>query len=179
MKKHIFGFALFGFIFTIFAVAFAYFYAPPLPQIFAVDEKIYVKEITAIDNKPTYCKKQENKLSAEVINSQYFVGKNKLISEVKLVWNGTGEPPKKVSVTTMFSDLDKSYGHSFGDVQIIENPFESASEKVLTFVSRGEENMNIAKDENFYVVTGVSVYPSDGQYKKQNLSEKKAVVVNW
>lgn len=179
MKKHILGFALFSFIFASCAVIFAYFYAPQLPQIAVIGEKNYAKVVRTVETKPTFCNKQRKNIIAEVVSSQYFVKKNKLVSEVKLVWNGDGAPPEKVSVTTMVSDLDKSHGHSFGTVQIIENPFEAANEKTLTLVSRGGENWNMTKDENLYVVSGVSVYPQSEQTDRQNLSEKKAVVVNW
>jgi hypothetical protein len=182
MKKHILGFALFSFIFMAFAIAFAYFYVPQLPQIAIVGEKNYVKEVSVIEAKPTFCNKQRKDLIAEVVGSQYFVKKNKLISEVKLVWGGDGEPPKKVSVTTMVSGLDKSHRYSFGTAQIIENPFETENEKTFTLISRGGENWdtwNMAKDKNLYVVSGISVYQPGEQSDQQNLSEKKAVVINW
>lgn len=182
MKKHLLGLTIFAVIFASSALAFAFFYAPQLPENVAVGEENYAKAVRVVEAKPTFCNKQTKTIFAEVVGSQYFVKKNKFISEVKLVWNGDGEPPKKVSVTTMVSDLNKRHGHSLGTVQIIENPFETTNEKIFTLVSRGGENWNawnITKDENLYVVSSVSIYPHGDQSNQQNLSEKKAVVINW
>lgn len=133
MKKHLFGFAIFGFIFVSFAVAFAYFYAPPIPQISEVNQQpVYHSEIETSCWKKS---KQSKNIQYEVISSQYFYSENKIVSKIKLNWNGYGNAPRKVSVAAMFAwsnDLQKTGN---GTSQFFESPFAHSKSNIITVVS--------------------------------------------
>lgn len=95
MKKHILGFAVFGFIFASFAVAFAIINAPAIPQGDAVEVfgvPVYKAE------KPSSCRKSAKKLSYEIISSHYDLTKLKLYTRVSLKWNGHEAAPKNLFV---------------------------------------------------------------------------------
>jgi hypothetical protein len=149
MKKLIFGFALFSFIFALFAFIFAFTYAPAIPQIAEVNEKIEVIRPSASHEKTScFRNSSRKKLSSEIVSSHYLADTNKIISEVKLVWNGAGDPPEKVSVTVMISNLKNEKSSFEGTLQIFVQPFDTASEKTFTVVSRVSDE-KIFTHENF------------------------------
>jgi len=155
MKKHILGFAIFNFIFASFAFLFAFFYAPPIPQIAEVKEKIEIKPSTDRFKKTSCFTKKQKNISHEVISSQYFTDEGRVISKIKLVWNGDGAP-EKVTVNSTFFTLKNYQKNSFGTFQILENPFSDSNEKIVTIVSRISENERIEKSENLYAFFNVS-----------------------
>jgi len=160
MKKHILGLGIFSFIFASFAFAFAFFYAPPIPQIEEV--KIENKDKVEIVNyQKTSCfRKRIKEITSEVVSSQLFLDEEKIISEIKLSWNGSGEPPQKVSVMTNFFTLKNEGKSSFGTLQVFDKPFNGVTEKTFTVVSKISDNQRIGKHNNFYVISSASDYYS-------------------
>lgn len=147
MRKHILGFAIFNFIFASFAVAFAYFYAPPIPRIAEVNQQppVFKPEFKR------YCHNKKTKsVSAEVISSQFISGKDKIFSKVKISWNGFGAPPEKLYVTTLIFTPNGVNKESFGTYQILEQPFKDASEKTFTLISSASGTKKIDENTNLY-----------------------------
>jgi len=169
MKKHILGLGVFSFIFASFAFVFAFFYAPPIPQIGEVKETNETRRSTKSFEKTSCFRKRTKEISSEVISSQLFLDDQKIISEIKLSWNGAGEPPKKVSVTTNFFTLRNDLKSSFGTSQVLEEPFGSTTEKTFTVVSRISNDQRIGKQSNFYVLSSASDYYS----KNKNADAEK------
>jgi hypothetical protein len=184
MKKHLFGLAVFSFIFAAFALTSAFFYAPPIPQVAEIEEN-YAAAHRIVSYEKTSCfRSSRKKLSAEVINSQYFFDQDKIISEVKLVWRGSGIPPEKVYLTTIVSGSEDKPSAAFGGVyQVLEAPFQSGREKTFTVISRESGNIKIKKQDNLYVVTAVSEFSgvetgaiNKSVYNDKSFSEAKEVV---
>jgi hypothetical protein len=129
MKQHIFGFALFSFIVSSFAIIFAFLYAPAIPKIDEVKAPVYVK-------KPYLCRKKGNTVSYKVESSKYFADEGKIISRITLSWNGHSEAPKKVYLISGFFNLPDKEKSSVGDLQILEEPFKDSGSKTITIVSK-------------------------------------------
>ena len=141
MKKHIFGAMVFGFIFVLFAFVFGVFSIQQIPKISEVEVETNDKQIAGNQHKTSCFPKLRKKLSVEVVNSHYFFDEDKIYSEIKLTWNGSGDPPKKVYLTTMVSvSNDKSENSFDGVFQILEEPFTDGAEKTFEVVSRGSGN---------------------------------------
>lgn len=180
MKKHILGATIFSFIFASFVFAFAFFNAPPIPEIAAVDEK--VKDNQRINPFGlTSCSRSSSrkKISVEIINSEFHLDENKIVSEVKLDWNGTDAPPKTIYLlTSVASNSGRKSTASFDGVfQILENPFNHEMNKTFKVVSRIFSNKKINTDENLYVVAVASESADDESTEiNKSFSETKAVV---
>lgn len=155
MKKHILGFAVFNFILASFAFIFAFFYAPPIPLIAEVKEKIEIQQSSDKSKRTSCFPKKRKNISHEVISSQYFMDEGKVVSKIKLAWNGDNAP-EKVSVNSTFFTLNNYQKNSFGTFEILENPFSDSNEKTVTIVSRISENQRIEKSENLYAFFNVS-----------------------
>lgn len=178
MKKHILGAAIFGFIFASFAVAFAVFYSPQLPQIPEVKQDSITGNPVISYGKTSCFRNNRKNISVEVVNSQYFFDEDKIYSEIKLAWNGSGAPPKKIYLTTLASVTENKVNNSFGGVvQILENPFKDATEKTFKVVSRSSDNKKIKAQDNLYVIATASE-DSNGEISEssKSFSEKKEVV---
>jgi len=160
MKKHILGLGIFSFIFASFAFAFAFFYVPPIPQIGEVADKTEAEQSIKKFEKTSCFRKRTKELSSEVVSSQLFLDEEKIISEIKLSWNGSGEPPQKVSVVTNFFTLKNEGKSSFGTLQVFDKPFNGVTEKTFTVVSKISDNQRIGKHNNFYVISSASDYYS-------------------
>ncbi len=176
MKKHLFGFAIFGFIFASFAVAFAYFYAPPIPQIGEVKQSpVYLSEPR------TSCfKKSENRksLKHEIISSQYFYDENKVVSEIKLTWNGYGSAPEKINVVTILTASEYSKSGRNSTLQEFQNPFADSRIATIKVVSRILEAEKLDKGTNLYAffrISGVN-FNYDDFDGNANLKEPTQVV---
>ncbi|MCD9187809.1 MAG: hypothetical protein LUM44_15415 [Pyrinomonadaceae bacterium] len=95
MRKHILGLAVFSFIFAFFAVAYAFIYAPSMPQGDAVEVfgvPVYKSE------RPSSCHKSAKKLSYEILSSQLDLQEGKLYTRVLLKWSGRRPAPKNLFV---------------------------------------------------------------------------------
>ena len=178
MKKHLFGLAIFSFIFAAFAFAFAFFYAPQIPQLAEVDEKVSDKQHIGIYGKTSCFRNNRKNISVQVVNSQYFSDEDKIISEIKLDWNGAGAPPEKIYLTTLISASANNAENSFGGVvQILEEPFEDGTRKTFKVVSRGSHNKKVNKQNNLYVVASASEFSGEETEQiNKNVSEAKEVV---
>ena len=100
MKKHIFGFVLFSLVIASFALVYAFFNAPSIPPAEAVKPPVAPTETRA--EKPY----DRNNLSFEVLSSQYFVKENKIVSQIRVKYNGSIRvAPSKIYVNTTFSSV--------------------------------------------------------------------------
>jgi hypothetical protein len=147
MRKHIFGLAIFTFIIGSFALIYAFFNAPPIPQIPEVKP-------FAAETQPAFsCRKKQQEIDYEVQNVQFDFNSNKLISNVKLIWKGAGEPPKNVYVSPQIFTLDNSANSVFLNTEQFLNPFEKGRSGNVTFTSNVEQ---IGSANNLYVIYSIS-----------------------
>lgn len=148
MKKHVFGFALFSFIFLSFAVVFALFGTTQVSTIREFKHRI----VTAEEKK--FCPKRTSEASAishEVISSYFFYDENRIVSTVRISWNRTSPPPVKISVSSVFAFAGD--GNNFGVSKIVENPFSESNEQIVTITTEVSEHEPISKKANLYVYT--------------------------
>ncbi len=156
MKKHILGLGIFGFIFASFAFAFAFFYVPPIPQIAEVDGKIELEKPLA-NNKKTSCFHKKTKLISHYVETtQLDIEKGKLISNIRLKWNGGNELPKTVYLHTKFYSSEYNKDIKFVDTIMLTNPFNDGTEKSIVIESDVSGISNISKVKNFYAEFGAS-----------------------
>ncbi|HVE55841.1 MAG TPA: hypothetical protein VNB22_03370 [Pyrinomonadaceae bacterium] len=176
MKKHIFGFVLFGLIVASFALVYAFFNAPSIPPVEAVTPPVAQTETR--EEKPYYCDLRRNKLSYEVLSSQYFVEENRIVSQIRITFNGSiRTAPSKIYVNTTFSSVGNIGKDGFGDSQIVENPFSDSREKVVTITSRVTNEEKIKPNENLYILALVTDYDSSRNYKNsEDITQAKAVL---
>lgn len=176
MKKHIFGFMLFSLIVASFGLVYAFFYAPAIPPKEAV--KPPVPQMVSRTEPRSYCNLNKNKLSYEVLSSQYFVDENKIVSKIRVSLNGSVRvAPSKIYVGTSFSSAGNIGGKGFGDYQTVENPFAESREKIVTVVSKVWDGKKIDIDENLYVLVSVTDTDGSTNYKKNtDVTQAKAVL---
>lgn len=175
MKKHIFGFTLFSLIVASFIFAYAFLSAPSIPSKEAVKPPVSQKESRS--EKPYSCYPKKNKLSYEVLSSQYFVSENKIVSKIRVSLNNYASVPSKIFVSTNFSSVGNIGKDGFGDSQAVEDPFAEGREKIVTVVSRVSDGKKIDIDENLYVLVSVTDYDGSANYKKSGeITEAKAVL---
>ena len=148
MKKHIFGFVLFGLIVASFALVYAFFNAPSIPPRETVQPPVAQTETR--EEKPYYCNIRRNKLSYEVQGSQFFLDENKVISKIKITWNGYAKAPNKVYLDGHFFTLENKNSNAFGDSQILDEPFKDSNEKVFTIVTNVSSNRKFDEKVNLY-----------------------------
>lgn len=177
MKKHILGLGVFGFIFASFAFSFAFFYAPPIPQIGEVREPIEIRLSDKKYEKTSCFRKKTKDITSSVVSSQLYLEDQKIISEIKLSWNGAGNPPKIVIVTTNFFTLKNQDELSFETFNIFIDPFKDSMEKTFTVVSNIPGSRKIGKQNNFYVISSASDYDSDGEKIEVNKGLDQATQV--
>lgn len=149
MKKHFIGFTLFSLIVASFVFVYAFFSAPSLLPKEAVKPPVSQAETPVV--RPYSCKFRSNKLSYEVLSSQYLAKENKLVSKIKVSWNGYTEAPKKVYVTSLFSAVNNNERASFGSYEILESPFQNSDSKIVTVQTRVSGNMKVDEKDNLYV----------------------------
>lgn len=148
MKKHILGFAFFALIVASFVFVYAFFSAPSLPPKEAVKPPVAMTE-TRVE-KPYFCRYKSNKLSYEVISSQFIASENKLVSKIKVSWNGYAEAPNKVYLTSLFTAVKNNQKETFGSVEILDQPFKNSNEKIVTLKTSASGNTKITEKSNLY-----------------------------
>ncbi len=163
MKKHIFGFALFSFIVASFVFTYAFFSAPSLVSKEAV--KPPVAQYEPREEKPYTCNFRKNKLSYEVLSSQYFVDEDKIVSKIRVSLNDS-VAPSKIYVGATFSSAGNIGKNGYGDQLTVENPFAEGREKIVTITSKVVEGEKIDIDENLYVMVTVADCDGSTNYKR-------------
>lgn len=176
MRKHIFGFAIFSLIIFSFAMAFAFFYAPPIPRKEEVKQPVIQKDKPS--EKPTYCVKRTKDITYQVESSQFYLETGKLISKIKLTWNGSGEPPKKIYLNTHLFTLNQNKDEKILDSEISYNPFVNGNEATILIELNGAKANWINGKNNLYVVFDFSTDYSSGNYieESRKLAEAKQVL---
>ncbi len=176
MKKHIFGFALFSLIVASFVFAYAFLCAPSIPSKEAVKPPVSQKELRS--EKPYSCYPKRNKLSYEVLSSQYFVAENKIVSKIRVSFNGSiGMAPSKIYVTTTYSSAGNVGKDGFGENKVLENPFAYTRELVVDVVSRVSSGKKLDIDENLYALVSVTDYDGSANYKNnEDITKAKPVL---
>lgn len=176
MKKHIFGFALFSFIVASFVFTYAFFSAPSLVSKEAV--KPPVAQYEPREEKPYSCNLRKNKLSYEVLSSQYLVDENKIVSKIRIDYNGSIRvAPSKIYVGTTFSSAGNIGKNGYGDQVTIENPFSEGRERIVTIVSNVTDGKKIDIDENLYVTVTVGDYDGTTDYRRNGeITQAKSVL---
>lgn len=160
MKKHVLGLTIFGFIFASFAFAFAFFYAPPIPEVEEVRLPVYKSEPTAS------CRKSAKKLSYEIISSQLDLEKNKLYTRVSLKWNGREPAPKSLFVNFAVSKPSENMviyestnvvsafainnrAEVLIETDVDRNSLNGKLENIYTKLSISEQFVNAKLDESY------------------------------
>ena len=176
MKKHIFGFALFSFIVASFVFTYAFFSAPSLVSKEAV--KPPVAQYEPREEKPYTCNFRKNKLSYEVLSSEYLVDENKLVSKIRIVYNDSIRvAPSRIYVGTTYSSAANIGKSGYGDQLTIENPFSEGREKTVTIVSNVAGGKKIDIDENLYVTVTVGDYDGSTNYRRNGeVTQAKSVL---
>lgn len=163
MKKHIFGFMLFSFVIASFALIYAFFNAPSIPPVEAV--KPPVAQTEPREEKPYFCNLRRNNLSYEVLSSQYLVKEDKLVSQIRVNYNGSiRNAPSKIYVSTTFNTAGNMGEEGLRASQIVENPFSDNREKIVT-ISQQLTN-KLTRSENLYVIASVTDYDGSINYKR-------------
>ncbi|HEY8563093.1 MAG TPA: hypothetical protein VIL74_22135 [Pyrinomonadaceae bacterium] len=163
MKKHIFGAALFSFIVAFFAFTYAFFYAPSIPSKEAVKPPLSRNEQPPAAPR-TYCNLKRNKFTHEVLDSQLFVQDGKLVSKLKLRWNGNGEAPKLVFINARIFDINNPNSVSYIRSSTFRSNFNNLNEATVVFDEKFYYPSEAIKAKNnFYVLFDVS-----DQYSKEN-----------
>lgn len=152
MKKHIFGFTLFCFIFVSFVFASAFFYAPPIPQIAQVALPVFDEEPLIDGEEPM----KPTGISHEIISSYFFYDENKIVSKIRISRNKREKAPAKIYITARYSAVVNVAERAFDDVKILENPFAVADVQIVTITSLISNRDSINKDANIYMFTNVT-----------------------
>lgn len=163
MKKHIFGFALFSFIVASFVLTYAFFAAPSIPSKEAVKPPLALVEPRA--EKPYTCNLRKNKLSYEVLSSQYFVDEDRIVSKIRVSLNDS-VAPSRIYIGTTFSSAGNIGKNGYGDQVTVESPFAEGREKIVTVTSKVTDGKKIDIDENLYVLVHIADYDISRNYKK-------------
>ena len=147
MKKHILGFAIFSFIFASFAFAFTYFYAPPIPQISEVKIPVY-----QFESRNTCRKKRSTatNIKYEIISAQYFYNQNKIISKIKLTWNGVGDAPSKINIVAKIGTSDELSNERIISPQFFDKPFLSSNFSIVELVIDNLGTERFDRKKNLY-----------------------------
>ena len=171
MKKHIFGFVLFSLIVVSFALIYAFFFAPSIPSKESVRPPVPQTEVRT--ERPACYPKRLKDFSYEVISANYFAEQGKLVSKVKLYWNGNGAAPKRISVSPRVFTLDDSEKSTSLKAEALINPFEDGNSKTISIESKYVLSDNGSGPANFYVVFDVLDNSSGTRLtsEKVNLSE--------
>jgi len=176
MKKHVFGFALFSSIVASFVLVYAFFSAPSIPSKEAV--KPPVSQVETSVERPYSCRFRSNKLSYEILSSEYFVTENKIVTRIRVEYSGAIRiAPSKIYIGTSFSSANNIGNKDFEVNQIVENPFGESREKIVTVVSKLSGGKKINIDENLYVLASVTDYDGSVNYKRSgDTTEARAVL---
>lgn len=151
MKKHIFGFVLFSFIVVSFGLIYAFFYAPSIPSKEAV--KPPAAQTETRNERPYSCPTRRVKdFSYEVESANYFADQGKLISKVKLYWNGKGPTPKNISISPRIFTLDTYEKSTALSAETFYNPFERGNSVTVSIESKFIPNGVGSGPANLYVV---------------------------
>jgi hypothetical protein len=177
MRKHIFGFALFSLIFASFALVYAFFYAPSIPPQEAVKPPISQTETR--NEKPYSCQLRRNKLSYEVLSSQFDWDKRELTSKVKIFWNGYGESPTQIfAKIELFTIEENGFSESL-EPMAFTKVFENRTEATLIIIRKLDEaNKKLSKGQNLYIDFNFSENYPEVDYVKssKNLSQAYQVL---
>jgi hypothetical protein len=176
MKKHLFGFAIFSLIVAAFVMVYAFFYAPAIPPKETVKPPVAHTD-TQVE-RPYSCRLSRNKISYEVLSSEFDRDKNKFTSKVKLTWNGASQAPEKIYIDLKFvtsSQLDKPL-HFIS--QKIDNPFPDGNQRITTIESEDVPAGKVNKNENLYAIYQFSQndLSEENPNKTIDLSEAKQVL---
>jgi hypothetical protein len=178
MRKHILGFALFSLIFASFAVVYAFFYAPLIPPIEAV--KPLISKTETREERPYSCRFKTNKLSFEIISSEFDLDKSELTSKVKIFWSGYGEPPKRIFAKIEFFTIDGNGFPESLDPVAFTKVFESRTEATLIVKKKFYElDRRIDERRNLYVDLDFSENYPEEEYVEpnKNLSQAHQVLL--
>ncbi len=176
MKKHLFGFAIFSFIFASFAVAFAYFYAPPIPQISVIEENEPFQLITESVEKTSCFGVTKKDISYQIQYTQYDSDNDQFISKMYVTWKGNGEAPKKLFVATKIYTLEqRKFAEHFSSMVFTE-PFENSKTAMLIVKFKIPENL-FDKKQNLYATFNFSESSNDEyEFSSGTTTESQSVL---
>lgn len=141
MKKHIFGFALFGLILTSFAFTFAFFSSPKV-------------EYLNIETKVPHFINNQKLLVYKVQSVQFDLDSGKLISNVEFTWNGI-EPPTEIFMNAEVTVFDQNKNFNFFIFDRLDKPFKNGNKVIAAFETTAVRYVGDEKN-NLYASFGFS-----------------------
>jgi len=145
MKKHIFGFMLFSFIFASFALTFAFFHASPNVSVKKTKQTEYPAE------RPVYCPKKQQGIDYRVLDSQFDLDSGEFVSNIHLNWTKSGKAPKKIFVNTQFFTLENGREKVSDETQMFTEPFGDFKATTITVRHKSVNELSVYINENLYV----------------------------
>ncbi|HLA94708.1 MAG TPA: hypothetical protein VK612_03230 [Pyrinomonadaceae bacterium] len=143
MKKHILGFILFAAIVGAMAITVWFLKLSVLsevPEPFAVNPRQ-----TSSDRSFTY----------QVQNIVFDLDSGMLISRIQLKWNGVGERPTNLWISTSVSDDRQTKRTSVGS-ELIADPFKNGDQVVITAKTPGIITPRLDGKNNYYALFSIS-----------------------
>jgi hypothetical protein len=151
MKKHVFGFALFSLIVASFVFVYAFFSAPSIPPKEAVKPPLSRTETRT--GKPTACyPKRLKDFSYEIVSANYFAEQGKLVTKVKLYWNGRDEAPATISVQPRIFSIDNYEKAINLKTETLSEPFADGNGRTFSVESKFVLSGMKEGPPNLYVV---------------------------
>lgn len=177
MKKHIIGFTIFAFIVGSFVSIWALcgYFTQEIPNVSKVESDEL--PIFASDKKTSCFPKRRGKLSYEVVDSYYFVDEQKVVSTLKLSWNGYGISPKNLTVVPkVLNSNNRELMLLNNDGKFLKDIF-SGNNEVFVTVSSDTYKSAIQRKDNFYVT--FEIVSDDGYLNvEQNSAPHQVIVVH-
>lgn len=172
MKKHIFGFALFSFIFASFAFAFAFFYTPTIRRI----EKI--KQITSKTERPVFRPKTQQDITYRVLSSEFDLDSGEFTSNIHLYWNRDGKAPRKIFVNTHLFTPEADEEGIFDERLVFTEPFGDSSGTTITIRYKVNYDLSFDRRKNLYASFDFSQdeFSNDLTERSEDLSEFNQVL---
>ena len=163
MKKHIFGLALFSIIVGSFVFLWALFgyFTQPIPVVPKVESERL--PVFKSENRPS-CNMKKQLVNYEVISSQYLKDEEKLVSQLKIRWNGKGETPDKIFIETVVRSTEDFGTPRFEDTRIIYQPLENRKEAVIFVESKINDLGENGDNQNFYAYYNISTDGVDNYF---------------
>lgn len=166
MNRHIFGFGLFSLIFASFSLVYVFSCAPPIPLQETV--KLPIPEAVTREERITSGRMKANRLTYEVLSSEFDLDAGQLMSRIRVTWNGTDERPKQIFLKAQLFTLETRGTSKTLEQLVFPEVFEPRNEATLIVLSDVGQSDKIDERQNLYVVFDISGTDSLGNRSKAN-----------
>lgn len=161
MKKHIIGFTIFAFIVGSFVSIWALFgyFTQTIPNIPTVQTDY--KPVFESDRRTSCFRQKRENVTYEIVDSYYFDDEKKIVSTVKVKWNGLGAAPTKVLFSPKYfigGKEMKNYGSAESRSITFTNFNREINTSIISDVSLSKYDLK----ENVFVNLDI---PTGAEYK--------------